>query len=72
MFHKMPYYIDMSIRENLLCVNSAGDIVDETNVQSIRPADGLVPKHLTEVLGRRFIADVPRGTALQWGVLGSE
>ena len=44
----------------------AGDVLDETNVRSIRPGHGLPPKHLPEVLGRRAKRDLVRGTPLSW------
>ncbi len=42
----------------------AGDAVTTDNVRSIRPADGLAPARLPDVLGRRFAADVLAGTPL--------
>lgn len=41
-----------------------GDIVSEQNVRSIRPADGIAPKHLENIIGKRFKVDVRRGTPL--------
>jgi pseudaminic acid synthase len=49
---------------------AAGDIFTEENVRSIRPGYGLAPKHLGEVLGRRAARRVPRGTALDWALVG--
>lgn len=42
----------------------AGDIITEDNVRSIRPADGMAPKELEEVLGKTFNKDVKTGTPL--------
>jgi pseudaminic acid synthase len=39
-----------------------GQIVSEKNVRSIRPGFGLHPKHLPEVLGKKFNSDVEKGT----------
>src|SRR5262249_573295 len=39
------------------------------NVRSIRPADGLHPRHLPEVVGRHASADIERGTPLTWGLV---
>jgi pseudaminic acid synthase len=47
-----------------------GEPFTEHNIRSIRPGNGLPPKFLTEVLGRRASRDVPRGTPLAWDALG--
>jgi sialic acid synthase SpsE len=44
----------------------AGDVFTEKNVRSIRPGNGLHPRHLSDVIGRRAREDVRRGTPLQW------
>jgi len=46
-----------------------GDLFTKQNVRSIRPADGLHPRHLDEVLGRRAACDVERGTPLSWAMV---
>ncbi len=43
---------------------AAGDLLTRENVRSIRPGDGLDPRFLPEVLGRRAAVDIPRGTPL--------
>ncbi len=43
-----------------------GQVFTRQNVRSIRPNDGLHPRNLTEVLGRRAACDVERGTPLSW------
>jgi N-acetylneuraminate synthase len=43
-----------------------GDLYTKQNVRSIRPADGLHPRHLSEVLGKHAACDVERGTPLAW------
>lgn len=48
----------------------AGDLATAENVRSIRPGSGLPPKHLDEVLGRRFTSDADRGTPLSWDLVG--
>lgn len=40
----------------------AGDIIDESNVRSIRPGYGLHPKYLNDILGKRTKVDLPKGT----------
>jgi pseudaminic acid synthase len=47
----------------------AGDILTAVNLRSIRPAGGLAPKYLEEVLGRRLTTDAQRGTPLTWEML---
>jgi N-acetylneuraminate synthase len=44
----------------------AGDLFDESNVRSIRPGHGMHTRHLAEILGRRAVVDIPRGTPLSW------
>ncbi|MDF2706596.1 MAG: pseI [Nonomuraea muscovyensis] len=47
----------------------AGERVTDRNVRSIRPAGGLPPVALAEVMGRRFTRDVPLGTPLSWDLV---
>lgn len=47
----------------------AGETLTEQNVRSIRPGDGLHPRHYREILGRRAAKDAPRGTPLAWDLL---
>jgi pseudaminic acid synthase len=49
---------------------AAGEIFDCHNVRALRPGDGLAPKHLPEVLGRRAACALRRGTPLAWDHLG--
>lgn len=44
----------------------AGETFTEKNVRSIRPGDGLPPKHLPDVLGKYAKTDISRGTPLSW------
>jgi pseudaminic acid synthase len=46
-----------------------GEFFSKQNVRSIRPADGLHPRHLDEVLGKRAACDVERGTPLSWALV---
>lgn len=41
-----------------------GDLVTKDNVRSIRPSDGLAPKELKNIIGKRFVRDIERGTPL--------
>jgi len=40
------------------------------NVRSIRPADGLHPRHLEEIVERVSRVEIPRGTPLNWKLVG--
>jgi N-acetylneuraminate synthase len=61
----------LRLRRSLYVVEDvrAGDEVTDKNVRSIRPAGGLPPDTLAEVLGRRFRTDVSRGTPLGWDLV---
>ena len=48
----------------------AGEVFTEANVRSIRPAHGLSPKHLPDVMGHRATQDIVRGTPLRWALVG--
>jgi len=48
----------------------AGEKLTKENVRSIRPGYGLHPKHYSEVLGRIFKADHPKGTRLSFDLIG--
>ncbi len=45
---------------------AAGDLLTKENVRSIRPADGLPPKFMPDLLGRRARHAMVRGTPLTW------
>jgi pseudaminic acid synthase len=42
----------------------AGEVFTEDNVRSIRPANGLHPRYLKKVLGRKASRNIERGTPL--------
>lgn len=48
-----------------------GEIFTPETVRSIRPAQGLHPRHLPEVLGRRAARDLTSGTPLAWEMVAS-
>ena len=47
----------------------AGETFTERNVRSIRPWDGLAPKHLPLVLGKKASQNIQKGTPLNWDLL---
>lgn len=46
-----------------------GEELTGDNVRCIRPGDGLPPKFLEDVLGRKACGDIPRGTPLDWSLV---
>jgi pseudaminic acid synthase len=44
----------------------AGEIFTPDNLRAIRPGLGLPPKYYEQVLGRKALRDIARGTALSW------
>lgn len=49
-----------------------GDVVTKENIRSIRPGFGLHPKHYSALLGKKFNANLERGTALDLKYIGNE
>jgi len=49
----------------------AGEVFTAENIRSIRPAQGLPPKHLAEVLGRKAAKDLKKGSPLSWDIVTS-
>ena len=47
----------------------AGEIFIEENIRSIRPGYGLPTKYLRDVLGRRAVKDIKRGTPMAWNLV---
>jgi pseudaminic acid synthase len=46
-----------------------GEMFTAENVRSIRPGYGLHTRHLAEVLGKRAVRDIERGTPLSWDLV---
>ncbi|MET9263378.1 pseudaminic acid synthase [Amycolatopsis sp. NPDC004079] len=61
----------LRLRRSLYVVEDvrAGDPVTAQNVRSIRPAGGLAPEEIVNVLGRTFRVDAVKGTALTWDLI---
>jgi pseudaminic acid synthase len=47
----------------------AGELITEKNVRSIRPGNGIHPKHYNEILGRKVTVDIERGTPFKFNFL---
>ncbi len=48
----------------------SGDVITADAVRSVRPGYGLAPKYLSEVIGKRVVADVSKNTAVKREVIG--
>ncbi len=59
-------------RRSLFVVNDMkkGEVFSPVNVRSIRPANGLPPKFLPVVLGKKASCDILKGTPLDWHLIG--
>ena len=49
----------------------AGEILTEDQVRSIRPGNGLAPKHLDDILGKPAARDLQRGEPFAWDMIAS-
>tara|TARA_B100001059_G_scaffold235468_1_gene281216 strand:- start:2419 stop:3495 length:1077 start_codon:yes stop_codon:yes gene_type:complete len=47
----------------------AGDVLTSDMVRCIRPGDGLAPKHMDQVIGRKAARSIDRGTPVSWDLL---
>jgi N-acetylneuraminate synthase len=62
----------LQYRRSLYVTNDlkAGDVLTTTNVRAIRPGLGLPTKYLETLLGKKVNQPIPRGTALNWDMIG--
>lgn len=62
-----------ALRRSLYVVKDmrSGESFSDENVRSIRPAEGLPPKHLPEIIGKRASRDIERGTPLRWELIST-
>lgn len=60
-------------RRSLFAVRDVkkGDVFTDENVRSIRPADGLKPKYLGTVLGKKAKRNIRKGTPLDWDLVAA-
>jgi N-acetylneuraminate synthase len=63
----LPFRRSLFVCEDM----AAGEVFDGRNVRAIRPAHGLAPKHLSEILGRRAAVAISAGTPLDWSLIQS-
>jgi N-acetylneuraminate synthase len=50
-------------------VMKVGDIISESNVRSMRPAGGLLPAQMKDLVGKRITQDLEIGAAVTWDVI---
>lgn len=62
------------LRRSLFVVKDMkkGETFTNENIRSIRPAHGLHPRHLDEVIGHHAKYDISRGMPLQWAMVGKK
>jgi len=73
MLGKVSYTISEKVKKNKKFARSLfvvqdvnqGDLINESNVRSIRPGYGMHPKYYAEILGKRFKKNVKRGTPME-------
>lgn len=58
-------------RRSLFVVQSvqAGDTFTREMIRSIRPGDGIAPKYLGQIIGRKAARNIERGTPVSWDLL---
>ena len=54
-------YISADLKEN--------ELLSELNLRSVRPGYGLHPKHFKDVLGKKVLKGIKKGTALTWDLI---
>lgn len=47
----------------------AGEVFNENNVRSIRPGDGLSPKYINDILGRKAQREIHKGSPVSWDMI---
>jgi pseudaminic acid synthase len=60
-------------RRSLFAVEdiNTGELFTNKNVRSIRPANGLPPKFLSQIMGCAAACPISRGTPLSWELVGT-
>ncbi len=48
----------------------AGDVLTDQNIRIVRPGKGLPPRHFEQLLGLRVARDAPKGTPVDWKLIG--
>jgi len=63
--------VNKQFRRSLFAVKDLkeGDMFTTENIKSIRPAAGLMPKYLDDVLGQKAACDIKAGSPLKWNYI---
>jgi len=71
-YDRKPAEIEnLKFRRSLFFVEdiAAGSIISEQHVKRIRPGFGLAPKFLDDIIGKRAVCDISRGTPVNWDLI---
>ena len=74
---EVSYELSNDVRKNRMFVRSLfvvkdiekGELINEENIRSIRPGNGLAPKYFKEVMGKKIKQKAIRGTPLTWDLI---
>ena len=74
---KVHYGLTLNEKKNLIFRRSLfvvkniekGEVFTEENIRSIRPANGLKPKYLKNIIGQKAKKHIKRGTPLSWNLV---
>jgi len=47
----------------------AGEVFGESNIRSVRPAFGLHPKYINEIIGKKAARNIKKGEPLEWSMV---
>ncbi|PGD82250.1 hypothetical protein COM47_20655 [Bacillus wiedmannii] len=61
----------LKFRRSLYVVEDikAGEVFTNENIKAIRPGNGLLPKHLSKIIGKKASKDIKKGTPISWDLI---
>ncbi|PGR99913.1 pseudaminic acid synthase [Bacillus thuringiensis] len=61
----------LKFRRSLYVVENikAGEDFTNENVKAIRPGNGLLPKHISKIIGKKASKDIEKGTPVSWDLI---
>ena len=67
----MSCYRGRVFRHSLFIVRNIkkGEVFTEENIKSIRPANGIEPKYIKDILGKEAKKDIEKGTPFKWSLI---